>query len=133
MIEGSCHCGACRWTLEGDPGTATACNCTLCRRIGGLWAYDYEGERITVSGPTAAYARTDMGEPALEMRFCPTCAAVVCWRGLRLDDKGRRRMAVNLRMADPAAVADVPVKHLDGLTTWTLVAREAGCVGEMWF
>ena len=46
MLKGSCHCGAAGWTLEGDPGPATACNCTLCRRYGALWAYDYEGERI---------------------------------------------------------------------------------------
>ena len=132
MLEGSCHCGACRWTLQGDPGTATACNCTLCRRSGGLWAYDYEGERIAVSGPMTAYRRADL-EPHLENLFCPTCASLVAWRGLRLDDKGRRRMAVNLRLADPAAVADVPVKHLDGLETWRVVERPAQCVGQMWF
>src|SRR5262249_39749528 len=44
MIEGSCHCGAVRWTFEGVPESATACNCTACRRYGVLWAYDYEGE-----------------------------------------------------------------------------------------
>jgi hypothetical protein len=26
------------------PESATACNCTACRRNGVLWAYDYEGE-----------------------------------------------------------------------------------------
>jgi len=55
MIEGSCHCGAVRWTFEGQPDGATACNCTVCRRYGVLWAYDYEGEGIRVSGETTAY------------------------------------------------------------------------------
>jgi hypothetical protein len=57
MIEGSCHCGAVRWSFDGVPDAATACNCTVCRRYGVLWAYDYENEGIRVSGPTHAYAR----------------------------------------------------------------------------
>ena len=50
MIEGTCHCGAVRWRFSGIPESATACNCTVCRRYGALWAYDFEGEgRIHVS------------------------------------------------------------------------------------
>jgi hypothetical protein len=45
MLSGTCHCGACGWTLQGDPGPITHCNCTLCRKYGSMWAYDYEGER----------------------------------------------------------------------------------------
>ncbi|TJW15142.1 MAG: GFA family protein, partial [Mesorhizobium sp.] len=51
MLKGTCHCGAAHWTLEGDPGSITACNCTLCRRYGTLWAYDYVDERIRIAGP----------------------------------------------------------------------------------
>ena len=64
MLMGSCHCGRAHWTLEGDPGSITACNCTLCRRYGALWAYDYEGERISVQGPTASYRRPGKADPA---------------------------------------------------------------------
>jgi hypothetical protein len=32
MLKGACHCGKTGWTLEGDPGGITACNCTICRR-----------------------------------------------------------------------------------------------------
>ena len=38
MLMGTCHCGSAQWTLEGDAGVITACNCTLCRRYGALWA-----------------------------------------------------------------------------------------------
>ena len=109
MLEGSCHCGAARWTFEGDPGPATACNCTLCRRYGALWAYDYEDERIRLSGPRAAYARAGKDDPSLEILFCPSCGCVLAWRGLRPHPDGRRRMAVNLRLAPPEAVADLPI------------------------
>ncbi|HWF00248.1 MAG TPA: GFA family protein [Caulobacteraceae bacterium] len=133
MLTGSCHCGKARWTLQGDPGRATACNCTLCRRSGALWAYDYENERIAVEGPTSAYTRADEKDPALEVLFCSTCAGVVAWRGLRLDEKGRRRMAVNLRLAEPGAVAAVPVEHLDGFDTWRRIPKAGDCVGDLWF
>ena len=92
-LKGTCHGGAAHWTMEGEPGPVTACNCTLCRRYGALWAYDFENERITISGATTTYTRPGKADPALEMHFCPTCGCVIFWRGLRLDEAGRRRMA----------------------------------------
>lgn len=133
MLIGTCHCGACQWRMDGDPGPATACNCTLCRRIGALWAYDYEGERIHIQGPTRAYARRDATAPVLEIHFCPTCSNVICWRGLHVDEDGRRRMAVNLRLAAPEAVADLPIDHFDGLVSFEDVPRDGRCVRDMWF
>jgi hypothetical protein len=133
LLTGACHCGACQWTLEGDPGPATACNCTLCRRYGALWCYDYEGERIRVSGPTGVYRRAGKSDPSLEILFCPTCAGVVAWRGLRVDERGRRRIAVNARLAEPDAVADLPIDHFDGLQTFEDLPRDGRCVREMWF
>lgn len=132
MLEGSCHCGAATWTLQGDPGSISACNCTLCRRYGALWAYDYENERIRVSGPTAAYARR-RDDPALEILFCPTCASVLAWRGLRLDEAKRRRMAVNVRLAPPDEVADLAIDRFDGLDSFEDLPSEGRCVRDLWF
>ena len=127
MIEGSCHCGAVRWRFKGAPELATACSCTVCRRYGTLWAYDFEGEGIEVSGETKAYVPAkDIG-----FHFCPSCGGLAYWRGVRPRDDGRRRIAVNLRMADPQAVSAIAVRHLDGLGEWKEVTR--GSVGDMWF
>ena len=87
MIQGSCHCGAVRWTFEGQPDGATACNCTVCRRYGVLWAYDYEGEGIKISGKTQPYVR---GE-GIEFHFCPVCGCVAFWRAQQKDPEGRNR------------------------------------------
>lgn len=133
MLKGTCHCGDAHWTLEGDPGSITACNCTLCRRYGALWAYDYENERIRVSGALKSYARRNAKEPSLEILFCPFCACVVAWRGLRLHDDGRRRIAVNVRLAPPEAVADLAIDHFDGLDTFDDLPRDGRCVRDMWF
>lgn len=128
MIEGSCHCGAVRWSFAGMPDSATACNCTVCRRYGVLWAYDFEGERITVTGVTKAYVH---GNRSLGFHFCPECGCVAYWRALSPQEDGRRRIAVNLRLADPDAVAAIAVNHLDGLESWKRLPR--GRVADLWY
>ena len=133
VLTGTCHCGSAHWTLDGDPGPATACNCTLCRSYGALWVYDFEGERICLHGPTTAYTRIGKADPALEMRFCPTCGCVLAWRGLRLEADGRRRIAVNLRLAPPEAVAALPIDHFDGLDSFEDRPRDGRCVRDLWF
>ena len=130
MLKGKCLCGAVHWTFDGTPDSATACNCTACRRYGTLWAYDYEGERINVSGPAKAYVRGK----ALSFNFCPDCGCVAYWRGLELNDKGQRRIAVNLRLAeDSAAIATVVIDHFDGFDTFDDLPRDGRCVADMWF
>lgn len=129
VIQGSCLCGAVQWQFEGQPDGATACNCTACRRYGVLWAYDYDEEGIKVSGRTQAFIRGT----ALEFHFCPTCGCVAFWRGLRRDEQGRLRIAVNLRLADPEAVAQIPIDHFDGFDTFEDLPRDGRCVSDYWF
>jgi hypothetical protein len=130
MIEGSCHCGAVRWTFDGVPDSATACNCTICRRYGVLWAYDFEGERIKVSGPTEASIWSDR---TIGFHFCPRCGCVAYWRGLQPKQNGRRRIAVNLRLAEPKNVGTIGIVHFDGLETWRDLPGDGRCVADMWF
>lgn len=132
MLEGSCFCGAAGWEMDGDPGPVTACNCTLCRRYGALWAYDFENGRIRLRGEVKAFRRPGKADPALEILFCATCASVVAWRGLRLEPDGRRRMAVNIRLADPEAVADLPIDHFDGLDSFEDLPRDGATVRSLW-
>lgn len=132
MLKGSCHCGAAGWTLVGDPGSITACNCSLCRRYGALWAYDYEDERVAVSGATRSYRRIGKQDPALEILFCPACAGVLAWRGLRAEENGRTRMAVNVRLAPPDAVAHLPIDHFDGADSFEDLPPDGKCVRDLW-
>ena len=129
MIEGACHCSAVRWSFDGTPESATACNCTACRRYGALWAYDYEDRRIKVSGPTKAYVRGR----ALEFHFCLECGCVAYWRGRGLNEQGRRRIAVNPRLAEPATVAGIIMEHFDGLDSFDDLGQDGRCVKDMWF
>ena len=129
MIEGTCHCGSVRWRFDGEPDGATACNCTVCRRYGALWAYDYEDHGIHVSGPTRSYTRGK----AIEFHFCPSCGCIAYWRGQRVGEDGRRRIAVNLRLAEPEAVANIPIDHFDGFDTFDDLGRDGRHVRDYWF
>ena len=130
MIEGSCHCGKVRWRFEGEPDGATACNCTVCRRYGALWIYGFEGEGVELAGPTQVYTR---GEGVLGFHFCPECGCVAAWRGIKPRPDGRRRMGVNVRMAEPETVAAISIDHFDGLENWKDLGRDGRSVAHMWF
>jgi hypothetical protein len=129
-LEGSCLCGAVHWTFNGVPESATICNCTACRRYGTLWAYDYEGELIHISGETSPFMRR--ADSPLTFEFCGICGCVVCWRGTRLDEEGKRRIAVNLRLAQPEAVADIVLDIFDGLDTFEDLPRDGRCIVHVW-
>ena len=129
MIEGSCHCGAVQWQFDGRPGGATACNCTVCRRYGVLWAYGFENESVRTLGKTQFYVRGK----AIEFHFCPVCACIAFWRSQQDDRDGRRRIAVNLRLAEPEVVAPIPIDRFDGLDTFEDLPRDGRCVSDYWF
>jgi hypothetical protein len=129
-LTGTCHCGAARWRFDSAPADATACNCTVCRRYGALWIYGHEGEDVSLAGPTSAYS---WGHRSIAFHFCAGCGSVMAWRSLEPGPDGRRRMAVNLRMAEPALVAAIPLQRFDGLETFDDLPRDGRCVADLWF
>lgn len=132
-LKGKCLCGAVTWTFEGMPEQATICNCTACHRYGALWIYDFEGERVSVSGPTTGFTRSDLPEaPFLENRFCVTCHCLICWRALDEAD-GRRRMAVNLRLSELEPVAHLKMRRCNGLDDSFADLGDGRCVKDFWF
>ena len=132
VLKGACHCGRTGWSFEGDPGNATACNCTVDRRYGALWIYDYLGERIRLEGDLSSYVRADFAKPSLEWLFCSACSCVVAWRGLRPGDDGKIRAAVNVRLAEPEAVGHLLIDHFDGLNSFEDMPSDGRRVRDMW-
>ncbi len=129
MIQGACHCGAVTWKLQATPSSATACNCTVCRRYGVLWAYDFEGEGVSAAGHTTAYV---WGEKSIGFHFCPGCGCVAYWRSELPGADGRRRMAVNLRLTEPEPIAHLPIDRFDGLVDFVDLSKDGRCVGDLW-
>lgn len=134
QTSGQCLCGAVRWRFRGDIPDATICNCTACRRYGVLWAYGYDGEEITVEDPQSALTAYMRGATSpLTFNFCRVCGNIVSWRGRRQNEDGKTRIAVNLRLADPDAVAGVPLQKFDGLHSFDDLPRDGRTVGDVWF
>lgn len=116
MIEATCHCGAVRLAIDHAPADLTECNCSLCRRIAGLWAY-YSPAQVHVAGATIAYVQ---GDRTLATHHCPTCGCTTHWRSL---DPTHERMGVNVRLMPPQALTGVRVRRLDGADTWEVLGE----------
>ena len=110
-VEATCHCGAVRLNIETAPTEVTSCNCSICRRYGVLWAYFAPGQ-VKISGSaTDVYAWDDK---SIEFHRCRSCGCVTHWA---LVDKTGNRMGVNARLMEPAVLARVRVRRLDGADT----------------
>jgi hypothetical protein len=134
VIAGRCLCGAVGWTFAGTIPDATICNCSACRRYAALWAYDYDGHAIQVDDPEGrlvAYMRGPRSP--LTFNFCGTCGNLVSWRGRGADEEGRTRIAVNLRLAEPEAVAAIPLQRFDGLASFDDLPKDGRCIADVWF
>lgn len=115
MIKGSCHCGAVGFEFADTPQWLTRCNCSVCRRIGGLWAHA-EIRRIKVHyelGATIAYV---WGDKTLARHICKTCGCTTHWE--TLDPERHPRMGVNMAMCDPADIQGLRIRHFDGADSW---------------
>ena len=133
VTTGACHCGAVHWRFTGEIPDATICNCTACRKYAALWAYDYDGEGIVVDDPTGALTAYKRKNASLSFNFCRHCGNLVSWRGLTPQADGRTRTAVNLRLAEPDAVARVPLQRFDGFGHFEDLPRDDRTVGDVLF
>ena len=103
----SCHCGAVRLILHETPRDAGDCNCSLCRRIGGLWHHTTLA-MVSTAGPGVAYRQ---GDCMIDNWHCGICGCTTHWTPV---DPEYPRMAVNLRMFDPELWRDLPRRLIDG-------------------
>ena len=117
MIEATCHCGAVRIEVDDPPGEVTDCNCSMCRRIAGLWAYYHPSRVRHVAGETVAYVQ---GDRTLETRHCPRCGCTTHWTSL---DATTERMGVNARLMPPQVLAGTRVRKIDGAGEWEVLGH----------
>ncbi len=115
---GSCHCGAVRWTYRGDIAYGNACNCTICRRYGVIWSYGKLDQSVFINAPQGALSQYIWGDKSISFNFCTSCGCVVTWQAVQTEDDGSIEIAVNLRLAEPDAVANIPLRRFDGLHSW---------------
>jgi hypothetical protein len=124
LLRGACHCGAITLTLPFAPETATSCNCSLCRRIGGPWAYFEFGSVHIVGHPghTADYIQgdksrgSDTADKTLRTVRCSHCGCVTHWEPL--SGQSGVRHGVHLGNFEPQLLASLTIRKFDGANTW---------------
>jgi hypothetical protein len=113
MIEGTCHCGAVHIELPEAPTVLTSCNCSMCRRLGGLWSY-YAPRDVRITGATVTYR---WGDKTLDLHHCATCGCTTHWSPIGTTDPNR--MGINIRLFAPEVVAAARIRRVDGANdTW---------------
>ncbi len=110
MIEGSCHCGAVRIAVPEAPAELSSCNCSICRRTGGLFGY-YRPDEVTVGDPDGRLTGYVQGDAMLTTWHCGQCGCTTHWSP---RDPAIEKSGVNLRMFDPAIWEPLPRKLVDG-------------------
>lgn len=77
VIHGSCHCGNISFALTWEPDpveiAVRACDCTFCRKHGGVWASNPGGRlRIAIGDPSlvSSYA---FGTHTAQFHVCTRC------------------------------------------------------------
>ena len=115
MIVGTCHCGAVKIEIPFIPETLTSCNCSLCRRLGSLWAY-YEFGSVRISGHPENTQEYIQGDKTLKTIRCGNCGCTTHWEPINAEPGVRH--GVNLRNFDPALLETAKIRRFDGADTW---------------
>jgi hypothetical protein len=115
MLSATCHCGAIRIEIPHRPEQVTNCNCSLCRRLGALWAY-YDADTVSVVGHPALTSHYIQGDKTLRTVRCRHCGCITHWEPL--DPEQHQRVGVNIRNFEPSVIGDVRIRLLDGADTW---------------
>ena len=116
-MKGSCHCGAVTLEVDQPPSEVTECNCSLCRRLGTLFAYYPPGQFRILSG-TDALRPYVQGDRTLANYHCGTCGCTTHWEALPDTEAApggpRPRVGVNARLLDGFDKDRVSIRKLDG-------------------
>jgi hypothetical protein len=111
IYKGSCHCGNVSFEAEGELTGATACNCSICSRMGSLlWFVPREKLRLlTAQNDVGTYT---FNKHRIKHHFCRICGIHPYADGV--DSRGNPIAAINIRCLPEVELALVPVKHFDG-------------------
>jgi hypothetical protein len=107
---GSCHCGKVRFEVSAALTGASACNCSICGRVGWLMTSVPAAQFKLLAG---ADAQSDyqFGRKTMHHLFCATCGVHAFGRyGAGADEK----VIVNLRCLEGLDVEGLAVQSFDG-------------------
>lgn len=111
MIQARCHCGAVELAVPQAPEIVNNCNCSICSKIGVLWAY-YNPAEVTRKNHRDAIETYTWGDKSIQFCRCGTCGCITHWEST--NPGHTEKMGVNARMMTGLDLAQIPVRDVDG-------------------
>ena len=116
-MRGSCHCGAVTLEVDQPPAEVTECNCSLCRRLGALFAY-YPPEQFRILTGADALTGYVQGDRTLSTHHCTICGCTTHWEQLPGSEAfpggAQPRVGVNARLLEGFDRDGVSIRKVDG-------------------
>ena len=109
--QGACHCGAVAYSVELDLAGALKCNCSICSKLGAVWAFAPKA-KFTLRSGAAQQGDYQFAKKALHHRFCSRCGIESYAEGTAPD--GTPSVGVNLRCLDGVDVDKLSPRQYDG-------------------
>ena len=111
LHHGSCHCGKISFEVEGDFTEALDCNCSLCRRRGGLLAF-VTRDRFHLTTDSMNLSTYEFNQHVINHDFCATCGIAPFSEGR--GPNGRDMASINLRCLEDVDIDALVIRKFDG-------------------
>lgn len=111
-LTGGCHCGRIAFTLDAEVSEAIDCNCSLCRKRGGLLAF-FPREALVLTTPETALGTYTFNHHRLRHHFCGHCGIAPFSEGEH-PGTGAKTVAVNVRCLPAVDLARLEITAVDG-------------------
>ncbi|MEA9580158.1 MULTISPECIES: GFA family protein [Xanthomonas] len=114
LYAGSCHCGSIAFELETDAPITEVydCNCSLCRRRGGLLWFGTRTQ-LRLQAAAEAVGTYRFNHHHIEHHHCPQCGIAPFSEGAN-PKTGEASVAVNVRCLPALDLTTLRVQQVDG-------------------
>ncbi|MDH5829599.1 GFA family protein [Luteimonas sp. M1R5S18] len=109
--QGSCHCGRIAFEVEGEVTEVFDCNCSMCRRRGGLLAA-FPRSALRLATPEADLSTYRFNREAVAHYFCSRCGIAPFSEGKA--GTGEAMAMVNVRCLPDVDLATLKITQVDG-------------------
>ena len=135
LIHGACHCGNIAFDLSWDPDPAQiparACDCTFCRKHGGVWTSNPAGAlRVRVKDPRCV-EKYAFGTHTADFHVCSRCGVVPVVTSV-IDERLYAVVSVNaFENVDASLVKSAPITFEAEDEGARLARRKRGWIADV--
>ena len=109
--SGSCHCQAVTFSVDLDLDQALQCNCSICSKLGAIWAFSPKS-KMQLRSSADALGDYQFGKKRLHHRRCTNCGIEAFAEGTAPD--GTATVGINLRCLEGVEVDKLSPRQYDG-------------------